>query len=64
MISICPDCGKRTVEAIADPEWVVADTIVEVEGVTGWYCMYCERLVSVTLTRLDAGRGGMYKCQS
>lgn len=51
MIPICPDCGEQTVEAIADPEWVVADKIVEVEDVTGWYCMSCERLVSVSLTR-------------
>lgn len=51
MIPICPDCGEQTVEAIADPEWVVVDKIVEAEGVTGRYCMSCERLVSVALAR-------------
>lgn len=61
----CPDCDEETVEAIADSEWVVDDPtwvpkeakggiIVEIkEGVTGRYCVYCERMVSVSLVRSD-----------
>jgi len=63
----CPYCDEETVEALADPEWVVTDLAwvpkgvtgisVEVqETVTGRYCMVCERLVSVTMKGEDGTR--------
>lgn len=61
----CPDCDEETIEAfpdrwfITDRAWVPKEAhgglIVEVkEAVTGRYCMYCEKLVSVAIVTRSA----------